>query len=170
VIRRLASAAAAAAALAGAGAAIFPQHVASVAVLAAATVAVVAAAFLLVLAGPVVSARPEPWPRSSAPAHIAPPLDPHGLRDARRDLAARRDGMLPPAVRRRLQAAADRRLAHLGTTLDDGRVSGLLSAATVEQLTTGPGAPTGPGDATAVAAIAHRLLDDLDRLLPGGPR
>lgn len=89
MIRRLASVAAGAAALAGLAIALLPQHAASIAALAAATVAVVAASFLLVLAGPFVTARPEPWP-APAGARLVPPLDPQGLRDARRTVAARR--------------------------------------------------------------------------------
>jgi len=169
VIRRLASVAVAAAAIAGAGAAVVPQHAATLVVLGVATVAVVAAGFLLVLAGPLVSNRPEPWPAPGAATSPVPVLDPQGLRDARRDLAGRSDGGLPPAVHRRLRAAAERRLADLGLDLADERAPRLLGA-TAEVLAAAPATPTTAGHPLAAAVAAHRLLDDLDRLLPGGPR
>jgi len=97
VIRRLRSVAVAAAGVAALSSMVVPQHAASLAVLGAATVAVVAAAFVLVLAGPLVAADPPTWPGRSPPAGAPPPLDPQGLRDARR------------TVRRRLAAGADAR-------------------------------------------------------------
>lgn len=166
---RLVSVAVAALAVAGAGAAVFPQHVATLAVLATATVAVVAAGFLLVLAGALLSARPAPWSGTSLLSTV-PPLDPHGLRDARRDLAARRDGTIPPAVHHRLRVAADRRLAGLGLSLDDPGARHLLRGTTLDVLVRPPGVAEVAGDPAAAAVAAHRLLDDLDRLLPGGPR
>jgi len=87
VIRRVASTAVAAAAAAGLVTAVVPQHAASLAVLAAATVAAVTAVLLLAVTGPLVAARPPAWP-VGAERRGAPPLDPQGLRDARRAVAA----------------------------------------------------------------------------------
>jgi hypothetical protein len=176
VNRRLRSIAAAAAALAGAGTAVVPQHAASLAVLAAATVAVVAAAFLLVLAGPLVTAeRPRTTLDGAAARSKAPSLDPQGLRDARRDLAARGDGTLTPAVHRRLRAGATLRLAALGVDLDDAagqqHARTLLGPASAGLLLGSP--PAGAEvDARRTARTVHRTLDELDALVPplGGRR
>lgn len=90
MIRRLGSAAAAAVAVAGAAAAFVPQHVASLALLAAGTLVVVAAGYLLVLSAPLVAAEAPVTSLDVAPGPGAPTLEPQGLRNARRDLAARR--------------------------------------------------------------------------------
>lgn len=87
MIRRVGSVAVGAAATAGTAVALVPQHAASLAVLATATVAVVVAGFVLVLAGPLVAARPPAWPGRGSPPGAPPPLDPQGLRDARRAVA-----------------------------------------------------------------------------------
>lgn len=174
--RRLRSVAVAAAALAGAGAAVVPQHAASLAVLAAATVAVVAAAFLLVLAGPLVTAdRPRTALDGVTARSAAPALDPQGLRDARRDLAARGDGRLTPAVHRRLRAGVTLRLTAHAVDLDDPagqrEARGLLSRETAGLLLGAP--PAGADvDARRTARTVHRTLDELDALVPplGGTR
>lgn len=173
--RRLRSVAVAAVALAGAGATVVPQHAASLAVLAAATVAVVAAAFLLVLAGPLVTAeRPATALDGVAPRSRASALDPQGLRDSRRDLAARGDGALTPAVHRRLRAGAALRLAPHAVDLDDPAAEearALLSRDTAALLTAA--APAGADvDARRTARTVHRTLDELDALVPplGGLR
>lgn len=88
MIRRLASAALAALALGGAVTALVPQHAASLLLLAAGTLVVVVATFLLVLAGPLVTAEPVATALDLTPGPGAPTLEPQGLRDARRRLAA----------------------------------------------------------------------------------
>lgn len=133
MIRRLGSAALGSIALAGAVAAAVPQHAASLALLAAGTLVVVAAAFVLLLAGPLVMGERPHTALDVSPAPGAPPLEPHGLRAARRDLEAPIGvGSLPPAVRDRLAAAG------LDPTL---------------AWATG-------GTAGAVAALVNRVLDD----------
>ncbi|HEX4901503.1 MAG TPA: hypothetical protein VFV42_01750 [Acidimicrobiales bacterium] len=89
MIRRIGAVAVAASVVAGLGTVIVPQHAASLAAVAAATVAVVAATFLLVVAGPLVAAPPPAWPGAGGRAGTPPPLDPQGLRDARREVARR---------------------------------------------------------------------------------
>lgn len=145
MIRRLGSAALAAVALAGMVAVVVPQHAASLVLLSAGTLVVVAAAFLLVLAGPLVTADRPTTALDVEPAAGVPPLEPQGLRDARRDLATwATPGSLPAPVRRRLLAA--------GVDLpsfDDADAS------------------TGPtSDAAAVAVLVDRLLDE--QLAPHG--
>jgi hypothetical protein len=143
VIRRLGSAALAAVALAGAVAAIVPQHGASLALLAGGTIVVVAAVFVLVLAGPLVTGGPPRTVLDIEPSGGAPALEPHGLSDARRDLAARTaPGSVPAAVADRLAAAGIPATAGAG----------------------------GRSDPAAVAAIVHRLLDGEHLAPDGGPR
>ena len=89
MIRRLGSAALAVMALGAAGTTLVPQHAASLLLLAAGTLVVVAATFLLVLAGPLVIAEAPATALDVGPGPGAPALEPQGLRDARRDLAAR---------------------------------------------------------------------------------
>lgn len=141
--RRLLSASIAAAALTGVGMAVVPQHAASLVLLASGTVVVVAAVFLLVLAGPLVTAERPVSALDVVPGVGAAPLDPHGLRDARRDLAVRHaPGSLPLPVHDRLAAAGALPASPPplpGTTVD--RVS---TAALVHQVLDGPDAPTGP--------------------------
>lgn len=136
MIRRLRSAAVAAMALAGAAAALVPQHAASLASLAAGTLVVVAAAYLLVLSGPLASAAPPVTSLDESGAGAAT-LEPQRLREARRDLHARRAaGSLPTAVHERLVAA------------------GILPTSTAAPA---PGTTT---DAAGAAALVHRLLDE----------
>jgi hypothetical protein len=168
VSRRLWSAAAAAAAVAGVATAVVPQHAASLASLAVATVAVVAALFLLVLTGPFVTARPAVAFGGVTERGAPAPLDPQGLRDARRALSARGDGALPAAVQRRLAAAAERRLAALGVDLDDPeRGPAVLGRASWRRLVAPP-ATGAASDPVSAAATAAAILDDLDRIGPGG--
>lgn len=140
--RRLFAASLAAAALAGAGAALVPQHAASLVLLASGTV-VVAAVFLLVLAGPLVTGERPVSALDVVPGAGAAPLDPHGLRDARRDLAVRHvPGLLPPPVHDRLAAAGVLPASPPpppGTTVDRD-----AAAALVHRVLDGPDAPTGP--------------------------
>ena len=144
MIRRLASAALAALALGAAVAVVLPQHAASLALLAAGTVTVVAATFLLLLAGPLVTADRPTTPLDGERSAGAPTLEPQGLRDARRDLAARAaPGSVPAAVRDRLAAA--------GVVV--------------------PSEPPAAGarpDAPAVAALVEVALDHPDHLAPHG--
>lgn len=166
--RRLASVLAAAATLAGTVAVVVPQHAASLVALAGGTVVVVLAVFLLVLAGPLATAE---QPRSALDGHAvtgAPSLDPQGLRDARRDLAGRSAGSLPPAVRERLLVASELHLHRLGIDVHDAGAHGgaPLHPATWTLLTT----PPPPGhvvDPERCAATVHRTLDELDALTGG---
>lgn len=136
--RRLVPVVLAAIALAGAVAAVVPQHAASLALLAAGTVVVVSAVFLLLLAGPLVTATHPVTALDVAPGAGAPTLDPQGLRDARRDLAARHaPGSLPAPVRERLVRA------------------GLLDPS--DRPTSGTTA-----DPAGAAELVHRLLDEHD--------
>jgi hypothetical protein len=89
VTRRLMSVVLAASGLAGTGVVAFPEHAASIASLAVATVAVVTAGFLLVVVGALACTRPEPWPATEPGGRTVTPLDPQGLRDARRVVASR---------------------------------------------------------------------------------
>lgn len=142
--RRLGSCALAAVAVAATVAVVVPQHAASLALLAAGTVVLVAGVFLLVLAGPLVITDRPVTALDVAPGPGAPRLDPQGLRDARRDLAARTTpGSLPKPVHDRLVTA------------------GVLSP--------GPAPATGAAvDPAAAARRVHRLLDEPDPLASHG--
>lgn len=138
--RRLVSVALAAVALAGGFAAVVPQHAASLALVAAGTVVVVSAVFLLLLAGPLATAAHPVTALDVAPRAGAPALDPQGLRDARRDVAARHaPGSLPAPVRDRLVRA------------------GLLDPSD-------PPATGTTADPAGTAELVHRLLDVHDPL------
>lgn len=147
--RRIAAAALAAAIVGGLACLALPQHAASIIRLAAATVAVHTGGLVLVAVAPVVSREPERTALDHTPATGAPPLDPHGLRDARRDLdRPAAAGVLPAAVR-------DRLLEVYGTrTNDDRPVPDVLRPA--------PTTGTVRRDPAAVARLVHRFLDDLD--------
>lgn len=137
MIRRLRSAMAAAVGLAAVGAVLVPQHAASLALLAGGTLVVVAAGYVLVLSGPLVAAEPPVTGLDVEPGAGAPTLEPQGLRDARRDLAARTQaGSLPGAVH-------------------DGLVAAGVLAASAPRPALGESA-----DPAAAAALVHRLLDD----------
>lgn len=147
--RRIAAAALAAAVVGGLGCLVLPQHAASIVRLAAATVAVYTGGLVLVAVAPVVGREPERTALDHTPATGATPLDPHGLRDARRDLdRPAPPGTLPAAVRERL---LDVHVARAGS---DHPVPDLLLAA--------PTTGTVRRDPAAVARLVHRLLDDLE--------
>ena len=148
--RRIAAAVLAAAVVGGLGCLALPQHAASIVRLAAAAVAVYTGGLVLGAVGPVVGREPERTALDHTPATGATPLDPHGLRDARRDLdRPAAPGSLPPAVRDRLLEV---HAAQAGAR--DG-VPTILRAP--------PTTPAGARrDPAAAARLVHRVLDDLD--------
>lgn len=116
----------------------FPQHAASIVRLAAGTALVLMASLVLRAVAPVVAREPIRTALDRRPVAGAAPLDPHGLRDARRDLARpAAPGAVPPVVADRLRAIAE---SH-GRPLDVRE-----SAGTVR-------------DPAAVSALVHRALD-----------
>ncbi len=123
--------------------AVLPQHAVSVVRLAAGTAVVLAASLVLRAVAPVVARHPTPTALDRRPSVGAPPLDPHGLRDARRDLdRPAAPGSVPPVIADRLASVA----ARAGQDLDVRRRAGTTR------------------DPAAVAAIVHRTLDRI-----GGP-
>ncbi len=130
-----------------------PQHATSIVRLLAVTVAVVAGALVLAAVGPVVAREPIASALDHLPAVGATPLDPHGLRDARRDLdRPAAPGTVPPAVRDRLVDA-------LGAHSRSDVVLPLASATS---------SPKAVRDRARVAAIVHRILDDVEQGAPHG--
>lgn len=145
--RRIVVTAAAAAVVSGLLIVLLPQHTASLVRVAAATVAVLTAALVLTAVGPVVARDPQPTALDHVPTAGARPLDPHGLRDARRDLdRPTAPGSVPPAVRARLVEVL--------------RSRGVRDADLPVELTRTP--PAGSGrDPAGVARIVHRVLDSV---------
>lgn len=130
-----------------------PQHATSIARLGATTVAALTAALVLAAVGPVVARDPEP----TALDHLSPvgasPLDPHGLRDARRDLdRPTAPGGVPPAVR-------DRLLECIETSPHRIPIPPVLART--------PAAGSGR-DPVGVAAIVNRILDEVEQGAPHG--
>ena len=148
--RRIGAAVLAAAIVGGLGCLLLPQHAASIVRLAAVTVAVHAGGLVLRAVAPVVGREPERTALDHTPVSGAKPLDPHGLRDARRDLdRPAPPGALPAPVRERLLAIhADR---------DGGR-----SRLPASLRSPAPGTVRAQRDASAVATLVHRILDDLE--------
>lgn len=147
--------------------AVWPQHAASVVALGAATVVVVLAVVALVVVGPLAE-RDVPVTELDTAEPVAPPrLDPPGLRDARRDLAAATRGPVPGVVWERLVVAAVLRLQRRGVDIDSPRTReqgrALLRPETWRLLTTPP-ARGGRAQPASVAATVHRTLDELDEL------
>ena len=98
--RRIALVALAAAVVSGVLVAVLPQHAVSIVRIGAATLTAVTAALVLTAVAPVVAREPATSALDQLRTLGAPPLDPHGLRDARRDLdRPTAPGSVPPAVR-----------------------------------------------------------------------
>lgn len=145
-----------------------PQH--AVTAFRVLTVAVVAITGALVLAavGQVVRREPPRTALDRRPVAAVPPLDPRGLRDARRDLAQpAAPGSVPRAVWERLVLATSMRLQQLGVDVATARgradVATWLRPDTTELVSAPPVAGT-RRDPAAVAATVHRTLDELDSL------
>lgn len=169
--RRIASFAIAAVAIAAAATAVFPQHAWSVVRVAAVAVAALAGAAVLAAVGAVTGRDPEVGALDRTPGRAAAPLDPHGLRDARRDLdRPRASGGIPRPVWERLRVAAVQALTERGLDLDNPRTRlhapRALTPATWDLLATPP-STGGTADRAAVAAIVNRTLDELDALSTG---
>jgi hypothetical protein len=168
VNRRIAASAAAAAVLVGMALVVVPQHGWSAARVGAVAVAVTAGGLVLLAVAPAVHREPPASELDRRASAGAPPLDPHGLRDARRDLGRpAAAGSVPRPVHDRLVGAAAVRFQHLGIDPETGRgrgaVATLVRSATVQLLDTVPP----PGSAPAprrVAEVVHRTLDELDAL------
>lgn len=147
---------------------VVPQHALSIGRLGATTAAVMVGALVLGAVGPFVS-RPVPTTGLDVEQSAgATPLDPHGLRDARRDLdLPAAPGRPPTAVRDRLVLAATMRLQAVGVDLDDPRsrprAEEHLAAETWRVLT--EPAPSGSVRASRPSAtLTERILDELDAL------
>lgn len=168
--RRIVASAAAATVIGALLIVVLPQHAASIVRLAAATVAVVAGGLVLLAVAPVASQTPTESALDRAPTRLVAPLDPHGLRDARRDLD--RPGSaaaLPVALWERIVVATVLRMQRLGIDVDSPRTRdearALLTPATWHLITSRPApAATGRRDPEAVAGVVHRTLDELDSL------
>ncbi|MDE0805075.1 MAG: hypothetical protein OSA99_17345 [Acidimicrobiales bacterium] len=149
--RRIAAAVLAAGVVGGLCCLALPQHAASIVRLVATAVAVYTGGLVLRAVAPVVAREPELTALDHVPATGATPLDPHGLRDARRDLdRPTAPGTLPASVRDRL--------VDIHAVRSDGR-------AETPTLLVSPAAGTATGaqrDPAAVARLVHRILDDLD--------
>ena len=166
--RRIAASAAAATVLVGIALVVVPQHGWSAARVAAVAVAAVTGALVLLAVAPAVHRELPTSALDRRPTSGAPPLDPHGLRDARRDLgrAAAADAV-PRPVWDRLVVAATMRLQQLGIDLETDRgrddVTALLPPATTRLLHTVPRPGSEPAP-RRVATLVHRTLDELDAL------
>lgn len=126
---------------------VLPQHAAAIARVFAATVVVLTGVLVLRAVAPVAAREPVISALDRVPGPRTPVLDPHGLRDARRDLdRPAAAGSVPPVVRDRLLVAADRRGMPLNLHASTGSVR----------------------DPAAVARIVHRTLDALESADPTG--
>ncbi len=150
--RRIGLAALAAMAVTGVVIVLLPQHAVSLVRIGATTVTVTSAGLVLAAVGPVVAREPETSALDQLPATGVPPLEPHGLRDARRDLdRPTAPGSVPAAVRRRL--------------LDALHARGVADADLPQPLTAVP--PAGSGrDPAGVARVVNEILDTAEQ----GPR
>lgn len=154
--RRIAATTATAVLLWGIVAVLVPQHAVSAGRVVAAAVAVMTGALVLGAVGATAGRELPENELDLRPRSPLSPLDPHGLRDARRDLGRpHAAGSVPIAVWERLVASLRDRDAL------DARTQRLLSAR--------PPAGT-QRDPAAVAAAVHRTLDAFDRLRPGDRR
>ena len=173
--RRIAAAAAAGTVIAGTTAAIAPQHAFSAARVLAAAVAVVTGTLVLLAVAPVVRREVRPTDLDRRAGTGAPALDPHGLRDARRDLGRpAAAGAVPPAVWDRLVVAAALRLQGIGVDVETERgraaIGEILSPSTAALLGAAPGRGS-ERDPQRVSSVVHRTLDELEQLArpTGGP-
>lgn len=149
--RRIVGVVLAAIVVGGLGCLALPQHAASIVRLVAVAVAVHTGGLVLMAVAPVVAREPERTALDHVPATGATPLDPHGLRDARRDLdRPTAPGALPASVRDRLldvhAVRSDGR---------DGPPASLVAPAA-------GAAVDARRDPASVARLVHRILDDLD--------
>lgn len=166
--RRIAAAAAAGATIAGAAAALAPQHAFSAARVLAVAVAVVTGALVLLAVAPVVRREAHLTDLDRRTGSGAPALDPHGLRDARRDLGRpAASGAVPPEVWDRLVVAATLRLQGIGVDVETDRgraaIGEVLSAPALTLLGAAP-VRGSDRDPQRVSAVVHRTLDELDQL------
>lgn len=166
--RRITASSVAAVVLLGAVLVAVPQHGWSAARVLAASVVVVTGALVLLAIGPAVQREPPTGALDQVPTPGVPPLDPHGLRDARRDLGRPTSpASVPSDVWDRLVVAATLRLHEIGVDVTTQRgldqLGRLLRPATAELLASVPPAGTGR-DPARVAAVVHRTLDELDSL------
>lgn len=166
--RRLLSIVIATALLAGLAIAIVPQHALTIVRVGAVTVVAVAGALVLIAIAALGDADAPSTALDRPRTDGAPPLDPHGLRDARRDLDRPRvDGSIPTAVWERLIVATALRMQSLGIDIDSPRTrveaQRRLRATTWNLLITPP-LPGTVRDPAAVAAVVHRTLDELESL------
>ena len=164
--RRIGTFVLAAGVVGGIACAVVPQHAWTIARVLAAAVVVLVGGAILVAAGSVTGVDPERGRLDRpAPSTVAP-LEPHGLRDARRMLdRPHAPGAVPREVWERLRDAARARLQTVGLDLDtptDRRAArGMMSAETWKLLASPP--PTGSvQNPRRVAALVHRTLDDLE--------
>jgi hypothetical protein len=158
VNHRITAALLAAVVVGGSVTAAVPQHAATIGRVVAVAVVVVTGGLLLGAVGPFVARDPARTALDALPRTGAPPHDPHGLRDARRDLdRPSHAGSLPRPVWDRLVAASLLQ-PHAGA-LDK------VPLPTRQLLATPPPAGFDRDPATA-AAIVHRTLDDLTTLDP----
>lgn len=165
--RRITASLLAAVVVGGSVTAAVPQHAASIGRVLAVAVVVVTGGLLLGAVGPFVARDPARTALDAVPRTGAPPLDPHGLRDARRDLdRPSQAGSLPRPVWERLIAASRLQLHAAGLDHEDPHAAAWLEglpARTRRLLATPP--PAGfDRDPAAAAAIVHRTLDDLTTL------
>lgn len=152
----------------GISSAVVPQHVGSIARVVAVATAVVAGALVLGAVGPFVSREPQRTALDARPLSGAPPLDPHGLRDARRDLDRPcPPGSVPAPVWERLVLAWRMQCrasgAEIDGTVDDAGGDARLRPETCRVLATPPAAGFDRDPARA-AALVHRTLDELSTL------
>lgn len=165
--RRISSIALAAGVVGGVAATVVPQHAVSIARVLATAVAAVAGGLLLGAVGTFVSRDAPRTGLDSMPKTGAPPLDPHGLRDARRDLSRPcAEGSVPRPVWDRLVVQARMRFHDIGHELDPASLETLadrLPARTLRFLAAPP--PHGDHcDPASTADLVHRTLDDLSSL------
>lgn len=155
----------AAVAVGGSASALVPQHTLTISRVLAVAVVGLTGGLLLATVGRFVAAEPPRTSLDSLPRSGAPPLDPHGLRDARRDLdRPAAPGSLPAPVWERLSVAFRMHLHAQG--VDPTSPAGVAAAGarlrpeTWELLSASP-ASGFARDRAGAAAIVHRTLDDL---------
>ena len=166
--RRITASVSAALVLLGGVLAVVPQHGWSGARVVATAVVVVTGGLVLLAIAPVVQRELPTGALDQLPTAGVPPLDPHGLRDARRDLGRpTAPGSVPPDVWDRLVVAATLRLHERGVDVTTPRgldqMDRLLQPGTAELLGSVPLQGT-DRDPAGVSTIVHRTLDELDTL------
>lgn len=164
--RRLGTFVLAAGAVGGVAVAVAPQHAWTVGRVLAGAVVLLVGAAILVAAGAVTRVDPALTSLDRPASAVIDPLEPQGLRDARRMLdRPHAPGAVPPEVWRRLRQAARLRLAEAGVDMDEPRdrdpARAMMSEETWRVLAASP-SPGTVHQPRRVAAIVHRVLDDLD--------